>query len=266
MEILNINNKDIELLNELQPIAWGDIKPYFQYYCSSAFCDPIKICVRNKIVAVGTSIKHRDTAWLAHIVVHPEFRNKGLGNEITSSLLKRLNPKIFQTIYLDATEMGYPVYQKLGFRVESEYIRLKGELKNLDLIAPTAIVAFDTKYRNAVLELDKISSAENRELVLEDHLKSSILYLSEGKVRGAYFPGFFDHYIMADLPHAGTELMKLRMQVKNTAWLPINNQAGISFLLENDYAEIGKSRRMILGEGREWKCENSFNRISGGLG
>lgn len=266
MEVQNIKNKDIELLNDLQPLTWGDIKPYIHYYCSSVFCDPIKICDGNRIVAVGTSIKHRDTAWLAHIVVHPEYRNKGLGKEITTTLLQRLDPKTFQTVYLDATDMGYPVYQKVGFRIESEYMRLSGELKNLNLTEPAVLTPFETKYRESVLELDRISSAESRETVLEDHLKSSILYLSEGSVRGVYFPEFFDHYIMADLAKARTELMKLRIRIKNTAWLPVNNQAGINFLLENEYVEISKSRRMIFGADREWKGENNFNRVSGGLG
>lgn len=266
MEVQSIKNKDIEHLHEIQPIAWGDIRPYFYYYTASVFCDPIKICVGNRIVAVGTSIKHKDTAWLAHIVVHPEFRNQGLGKKITNTLLERLDPKTFQTVYLDATDMGYPIYTKIGFRIESEYIRLNGELKNLNLPDPKAIIPFKAKYRDYVLELDKLSSGENRISVLENHLKSSILYLSEGRLRGVYFPGFFDHYIMADLPHAGTELMKLRMQIKNTAWIPVNNKAGISFLQENEYVEIGKSRRMVIGAEREWNGENTFNRISGGLG
>ena len=116
------------------------------------------------------------------------------------------------------------------------------------------------------MELDKITSGENREIIFRDHLKSSLLYLSDGQIRGAYFPGFFDRYIMADLPEAGTELMKLRMRVKNTTKIPIKNQRGIDFLLENNYKEVRRSKRMILGLKREWKAENNYNRISGGLG
>ena len=71
---------------------------------------------------------------------------------------------------------------------------------------------------------------------------------------------------MADLPEAGTELMKLRMRVKNTTKIPIKNQRGIDFLLENNYKEVRRSKRMILGLKREWKAENNYNRISGGLG
>jgi hypothetical protein len=56
------------------------------------------------------------------------------------------------------------------------------------------------------------------------------------------------------------------MHVKNTSKLPIKNQIGIDFLLENNYKEVRRSKRMILGLKREWKAEYNYNRISGGLG
>jgi len=266
MRINDLQNKDIDQLNLLQPADWGDIRPYFHYYSSSTFCDPIKISDANRIAAVGTIIKHQDTAWLAHLIVHPEYRNQGLGKLLTNTLVGRADPGIFKTIYLDATDMGYPVYKKAGFAIEMEYMHLEGNLLNLNLKDASRVIPFEEKFEAEVMELDKITSGENREVIFKDHLKSSMLYLKHGKVRGVYFPGFFDRYIMADLPEAGKELMKLRMRVKNTTKLPIKNQTGIDFLLENNYKEVRRSKRMILGAKREWKAENNFNRISGGLG
>ena len=266
MIIEEIQNQDIDQLNLLQPADWDDIRPYFYYYSYSSFCEPIKISDEKRIVAVGTLIKHQDTAWLAHLIVHSEYRNQGLGKLLSNELIKRANPEIFKTIYLDATDLGYPVYKKIGFEVEMDYIHFFGNLIDLNLKNPERVIPFEEKYRNGVMELDKITSGENRELIFRDHLKSSLLYLSDGQVRGAYFPGFFDRYIMADLPEAGTELMKLRMRVKNTSKLPIKNQTGIDFLLENNYKEVRRSKRMILGLQREWKADYNYNRISGGLG
>lgn len=266
MLVKAILNEDIDQLSFLQPEGWGDIRPYFYYYSASAFCDPIKIVDGKRIIAFGTSIKHQDTAWLAHVIVHPEFRNQGLGKELTKSLVERLDPSTFKTVYLDATDMGYPVYIKSGFEVEMEYVHLSGELLNLNLKNPASVVPFEEKYRTEVLALDKISSGESREMVLKNHLESSLIYLFEGKVHGAYFPGFFDYPIMAQSAEAGRELMKLRMRAKNTSKIPFKNQIGINFLIENGFKEVGRSKRMFLGFRREWKAENNFNRISGGLG
>jgi GNAT superfamily N-acetyltransferase len=266
MNAERIHSRDIDHLNELQPQGWEDIRPYFYYYVSSPSCDPIKMCVGNKIAAVGTTIRHPDTAWLAHVIVHPDFRNQGLGQILTETLVKRLDSTKIKTVYLDATDMGFPVYRKLGFEVETEYIHLDGELLNQNLNNPASVVPFLDKYREAILQLDKQTSGENRGLILDDHLKSSLIYLQEETVCGVYFPHFFERAIIANDPEAGTELMKLRMRVKNIFRFPINNQRGIDFLLQHNYQKTRTSRKMILGENREYLGEYNYNRISGGLG
>ncbi|SDM93320.1 Acetyltransferase (GNAT) domain-containing protein [Daejeonella rubra] len=266
MKIQTIDSRDIDLLNILQPQGWEDIRPYFYYYISSPSCDPIKISIGNKIAAVGTTIRHPDTAWLAHVIVHPDFRNQGLGQKLTEALIGRLDYEKIKTVYLDATDMGFPVYRKIGFEVETEYIHLDGELINQNLKDPAAVIPFQEKYRDKILQLDKQTSGENRGLIINDHLKSSLIYLKEGIVSGVYFPHFFEQAIIANDPEAGTELMKLRMRIKNKFRFPLGNQSGINFLIQNNYQKMRTSRKMILGLRREYFGEFNYNRISGGLG
>jgi len=266
MKAERIQTQDIDLLNELQPQGWEDIRTYFYYYVSSPSCDPIKICVGNTIAAVGTTIRHPDSAWLAHVIVHPDFRNQGIGQKLTEALINRLDSEKIKTVYLDATDMGFPVYRKIGFEVETEYIHLDGELINKNLKDSNSVVPFLDEYRDAILQLDRQTSGENRDLILNDHLKSSLIYLKEGIVRGVYFPHFFEQAIIANDPEAGTELMKLRMRVKNKFRFPVENQSGINFLLQHNYQKIRTSRKMILGLKREYFGEYNYNRISGGIG
>ena len=266
MIIQKLLNEDIDGLRELQPEGWTDIRQYFYYYSATEFCEPLKLTEGGKIIALGTTIRHEDSAWLAHIIVHPDFRNRGLGREIVTALLNNLNKETYKTIYLDATNLGYPLYKKLGFEIETEYVHLDGEHTDQYLINPKSVIPYHSVFKGQVIQLDKLISGENRIKVLQDHLVSSLLYISNGNLFGAYFPSLFDGYIMALNPLAGTELMKLRMRTKNTARLPIINQVAINFLLENGYKQVQTSKRMILGEKREWKGEAIFNRISGGLG
>jgi len=262
----DLQNPDIDLLKELQPDNWMDIRPYFYYYSASNFRQPLKIIENGKIIAVGTNIQHKDSAWLAHIIVHPAHRNRGLGKGMASALIAALNPERFKTIYLDATEMGYPVYKKLGFEIETEYIHLEGKHTDQYLLDSRAILPFHSDFRDELLELDKKISAENRIEVLQPYLQTSLVYVSEGKVQGAYFPSLLDGFVLALNPLAGTELMKIRMRQKYTARFPSANQACVDFLLENGYKVTGASKRMILGEKREWDGKCIFHRISGGLG
>lgn len=266
MQIRNLENADIDRLKELQPETWTDIRPYFYYYSASRFCQALKISENGKIIAVGTNIQHQDSAWLAHIIVHPEHRNQGLGGQIVSALIKDLDRKRFSTVYLDATELGYPLYKKLGFEVEAEYIHLEGVNTDQYLLDPSAVIPFRADLKNELLALDRLISAEDRIDVLEPHLWSSIIYISEGKVNGAYFPSLLDGFVLASTPTAGTELMKIRMRNKPTARFPSGNQVCTDFLKENGYKVTGASKRMILGKSREWNGKGIFHRISGGLG
>ncbi len=266
MSLQKIADRDIDGLKELQPEGWTDIRPYFYYYSASGFCQPLKITSGNKIIAIGTTIEHEETAWLAHIVVHPEFRNQGLGREIASGLIESLDKDKYKTVYLDATDMGYPVYKKLGFEIETEYIHLDGECLNQQLANPASVIPFHEGYRDQLLGLDKLTSGENRLKVLQDHLTNSLLFISDDKLLGAYFPKLFDGFILARDPHAGTELMKLRMRTANSARFPITNQIASNFLLANGYKQVRTSKRMKLGNTRKWQAEGIFNRISGGLG
>jgi GNAT superfamily N-acetyltransferase len=266
MEVETIKIADIDLLKELQPDNWTDIRPYFYFYSASYFCQPLKISENGKVIAVGTNIQHQDSAWLAHIIVHPEHRNRGLGKEMASALIKDLDSARFRTIFLDATDMGYPVYKKLGFEVETEYIHLEGKQTDQYLSDPATVVPFHNIYKDELLALDMEFSAEDRMKLLEPHLNSSLLYISQNQVHGAYFPTLFDGFVLAAYPLAGTELLKIRMRNKSTARFPSENQACVDFLLANSYKVTGTSKRMILGEKRNWNGKGIFNRISGGLG
>ncbi|MBL0009542.1 MAG: GNAT family N-acetyltransferase [Saprospiraceae bacterium] len=106
--------------------------PAIQFYITSDFCFPIKVSIDHKIAGTGTAIIHHDVAWLAHIIVHPDFRNQGIGKLITESLVKMAHAKSCDTLYLLATELGEPVYRKIGFETETEYLFFKGE-KPIDI-------------------------------------------------------------------------------------------------------------------------------------
>ena len=125
MEIQVLNHHDINFIAELQPEGWDSILPKMVFYVESSFCFPIKVIIDNKIVGLGATIIHENTAWLGHIIVHNENRGKGLGKLITQKLIEIAKQKQCQTILLIATEFGAPVYEKVGFVTQTEYLFFK---------------------------------------------------------------------------------------------------------------------------------------------
>jgi GNAT superfamily N-acetyltransferase len=259
--------EDIAYLPALEPEGWGDIRPRFAYFLKSDCCKPIKIEEDGRPVAVGAAIFHADTAWLACIITHGEYRNRGLGSAITRGLIESVDRKRYTTIYLDATEFGYPVYLKQGFEVEGQYAHLKREGAALSHSHSTQVQPFTENLRDAAYALDRLVSGEDRRGVMADFLTDAQVYIgTKGDLQGVYLPAWSDGPIIAATDDAGFALMQVRIATRPVAILPLGNTEGLKYLHENGYNMYKTSRRMILGPRRIWHPEHLYNRISGALG
>lgn len=266
MDFNSFSHTDLKNLKDFEPPGWGDLVPRFERYLGAPIYNPVKLSVDGKMVAIGTSIFLKDSAWLATIIVHPEHRNKGFGKSITKYLIDNINREKFQTIYLDATESGFPVYRKLGFDLETEYAHLKAGPEIFNFTVSEAVQFFTEKLRQKIFDLDRMISGEDRSLLLSEHLFSTSVYIDGSNLQGFYMPAFGEGLIVADNSVAGIELMKCRLLSKQIAICPAVNQNALSFLNEHGFEQFRISRRMILGRKRTWYPEKIYNRISGQLG
>ncbi len=255
---------DVPVLQDLQPEGWDNLTPIFNYYLRSDFCYPLKIVIDNKVIGTGVSIIHDDVAWLAHIIVHKDHRNKGVGQQITQHLINSI-PTHCKTIYLIATDMGEPVYKKLGFIAEADYAFLNkgsfGTFTSSDNVTP-----FEAKHEAEILAIDKAASGENRAMHFSGHLQDSFVYVVNDKVEGYYLPAFGNGLIVAINPTAGIEMMKLRSKKSDTFILPKDNKAAVDCLVKNNYNLFRIAKRMRLGAEIPWQPKNIYNRVSGQIG
>jgi GNAT superfamily N-acetyltransferase len=260
------DRKDLSILDKFSPPGWGDLVPRFEYFIDSEHCYPVKMLVDNDVTGIGTNILHADSAWLACIIVHGDHRNKGYGQRLTQYLVDHTHQLNIPTIYLEATDFGYPVYAKLGFVTEANYYHYKPRRYLDNPPESTIICSFNEQYRDQMLELDRSISGEDRRSSFEGHFEESQIFIEENKVIGFYMPTLGDGLIIAESKKAGVELMKSRLRDRAYATLPANNKVGIDLLLEHGLEQIRVSRRMRLGEERPLKLEKMYNRISGQLG
>ncbi len=266
MDIQPLIKSDISSLFDLIPPGWDTALPAIEFYTYSNFCLPFKISINNKIAGTGTAIIHNQTAWLAHIIVHPEYRNRGLGKIITEHLVDTAYSKNCETIYLLATELGEPVYKKLGFETEAKYVFYLGNRSLSPLIQSENIVLFKNEFKDQISDLDLHTSGEDRMFHLEKYLSNSFIFIKEKEVHGYYLPGFGNGLIIADTNEAGIELMKLRLRSKNFAVFPEDNLRALEFMMLNNFRPERTQKRMRLGKKRNWQATNIYNRIGGNLG
>lgn len=62
MHIAEISSNDLPEITTLTPEGWRDITNYFQFYIDTPFCTAIKVVVNNKIIGVGATIAHANSA------------------------------------------------------------------------------------------------------------------------------------------------------------------------------------------------------------
>jgi GNAT superfamily N-acetyltransferase len=67
-------------------------------------------------------------AWIAMVLVDEPLRGRGLAKALLAHALAFLEGRGVRSVRLDATELGRPVYEKLGFAVEYPLARYQGVL------------------------------------------------------------------------------------------------------------------------------------------
>lgn len=72
-----------------------------------------------QVVGTTTAVCYgQELAWIGMVLVLPECRGKGIGRRLMEHALAWLEQRGLQQVKLDATDMGRPLYEKLGFREE----------------------------------------------------------------------------------------------------------------------------------------------------
>jgi len=118
----------------------------------------------GRLVGTTTTTTYgNELAWIGMVLVDPKERRQGIATQLLNVALDYLNGKA-ATVKLDATAQGQPVYQRLGFEVESVLERWSG--------TPNARYARSSKVWDEdgihdVLALDRLAFATDRSKLLK---------------------------------------------------------------------------------------------------
>ena len=267
MDFLEFKEKDLHQIQHLQPEGWPDIISAFREYLEFSFTYPVKLSHKGRIIGLGTSVIFGQNAWLAHIIVDKEFRNRGLGRTIVDYLLASLSDQEPDSISLIATDLGAPVYYKAGFRKVSDYKFFVKTAGNLTGNPSADILPYKQEYYQQIINLDKYITGENREGLLKKYISNAYVIIEEQKISAYYIPGLCEGPILAINPEAGIEMMKYKYSSINDAVVASENHNAVDFLLQNGFRETNKiGIRMILKRNIKWHPESIFSRIGGNYG
>lgn len=269
MRVRPLLKSEIDKLSNYPPEDWNlDLPKLVSFHWGHSYFHPIVAEVNEKIVGFGNVIIHGKVGWLGNIIVLPDYRRQGIGQEITSHLMDYCRSKNCASQLLIATDLGERIYRKLGFEISSTYIFYKKEpITSVRQIKDVRKVRREDFF--SMMQLDKGISGEDRGQFIKRFLSTGWIYATEAlaSINGIYLPDFGNGLIIAKNAEAGLELMKLRLNHNKTITVvPSTNTIAREFLKSEGCQEFRTAPRMVLGNEVEWQPTMVYSRATGYCG
>jgi GNAT superfamily N-acetyltransferase len=113
---------DVEPMSDaILASGWGDRRIKFRWVVGHPRCRAFVADADGLIAGTGVATINGAVGWIGTIWVHPEWRGRGLGKAMTQATIDAAEGAGCQALVLVATEAGQPLYERLGFTVQTRY-------------------------------------------------------------------------------------------------------------------------------------------------
>jgi predicted N-acetyltransferase YhbS len=284
-EIRPLQAADVRAAIELaRAQGFRDRTRFYEFVMRVGTCQPVVGIIGNRLVATGLATANGRVGWLGAIVVAAEFRRRGLGWAVTEELIRRLRAAGCETISLEATDAGRPMYERMGFRLVSHYHQLQADhLAGRPSPPPGSRVRrLDPADLPAVLDLDRRATAEDRSAPLTILAGSGGWVLESipqpagadpvSGLRGFLLPAerAYGAIVAPDFEN-GLFLLDLYRHVVPEgghvrAGIPAEHAAAVRELESRGWHETWRAPRMLLGPEVPWRPTWIWGQINSAMG
>jgi predicted N-acetyltransferase YhbS len=101
--------------------GWGDRRIKMEFVARHPQCAPFVAEADGAIVGSGVATFNGPVAWIGTIWVDAAWRRRGLGRALTIATMDAAEAAGCQALVLVASRVGQPLYEGLGFEVQSWY-------------------------------------------------------------------------------------------------------------------------------------------------
>jgi GNAT superfamily N-acetyltransferase len=131
--------------------------------------------VDGKLASTTTLLCYgRRLAWIGMVLTDPAFRRRGLAYTLFQECLNRADNMSIETVKLDATDQGRPLYEKFGFRDEQQIERWSRPGNSATFGAPPATLG------SSWSDDDSRQFGTDRRVLLAKLASRSSVYATEG--------------------------------------------------------------------------------------
>lgn len=253
-------------------VGWPGRERQFGFFLRHPFCEAVAAEVGGKVAGVGFGTRNGEVGWIALVCVRPGHQGRGIGAEITERVADLLEHRGCRTLVLTATEIGRPIYERLGFSTETHYHEFSGPGLGPESLHPRLRRMMPDDLP-AVCDLDRRMTGEDRSHLLRALAGLGWMMVGEnGEVRGYHLPVPWGGgpTIAADAG-AARELAHLSRTLSGSDrtlgfWLAAENHAGMEFMEEIGFEEVRSLPRMVRGRRPRWRPEALWGIFSLGKG
>src|SRR5262245_21874441 len=139
---------------------WGDRRVNLQFVARHPQARPFVADADGELVGIGVLCVNGPVGWIGTVWVEPAWRRRGIATALTQAAIDAADAAGCRTLVLVATAEGRPLYEQLGFKVDTSYVILQAT----GLHGPPikAVRAFHPDDLDAVLALDAAATGEDR--------------------------------------------------------------------------------------------------------
>jgi GNAT superfamily N-acetyltransferase len=224
-------------------------------------------------VGSAVAIRHRASGWIGHVFVSPQMRGRGLATDLTRVALEQLRELGCATILLTATAMGRPVYQRLGFEVETHHHEYRGQ----GLPARTALAPWRPLLESdleGLRTLDRKVTGDDRGALLGRFAPYGWGHSSEDGLTGAILPSPSGGGLAALLPGSAESAEATLRAIRTLAgprddllvYPTTENEAAHRLLRQEGFEELRAIPRMVLGQPLQWVPQAVWSPLGLALG
>jgi GNAT superfamily N-acetyltransferase len=216
----------------------------------------------RRIHGAACAASFGETGWIGALGVLPRSRRRGIGTALTAAAVQWLRGRGASTVLLYATDLGRPVYERLGFVAEGRtrawrgVPTLYGSQRGLRSLRPGD--------RAAIAAVDRRATGERRDAVLDAIVPLRGLATErDGRLTGfmLHSPWGAGPAVLADDEESGLTLLSAARgatRAQPVITLPDANVAGVEALRGWGFAPVNHAERMRLGPGPDWRPERVF--------
>jgi GNAT superfamily N-acetyltransferase len=251
---------------------WGDRRLFFAWAVDHPRAHPFVADVEGEIAGTAVGTANGPAGWIGAVFVDPAHRGGGIGRELTDRVIGELEAAGCATLVLVATTAGRPMYERLGFRHDTDYHAIEAD--SLDGGEP-ALTPWRPADLAGMIDLDARATGEDRAHLLRafaSPASSSTLRGAGGDLKGfvvrAPWGGGATVALTLD---DGIRILEARRQAARPgarvrAGLLAENHEAIERLAELRWQPSWTGPRLIRGPALAWQPTRIWGQFNFAIG